>query len=90
VVCQTPAWFEPFLRVRYLPYRQQEADRAAALVMKKPDFDRAGRPVRGFSYWLGLLARLGGRGPRGALLRWGLVLSAWYLGLLGKLTDLRR
>jgi len=90
VVAQTPAWFEPFLRVRYMPYLQSEADRAAAIIMKKPDFDRAGRPVRGLAYWFGLFARLGGRGATGALLRWGLVLSAWYFGVLGKLTAVRR
>jgi len=39
----------------------------------KPNFDREGREVKGISYWLGFLFRLGGDGFKSALARWALV-----------------
>ncbi|SPN99539.1 probable Beta-apo-4'-carotenal oxygenase [Cephalotrichum gorgonifer] len=78
-VARNPGWADVLLKVRYMPYN-------FSLVESTPGrppytglaFDREGTPIRGVKYWLGLLARLGGKGPKGALTRWILVLATAF------------
>lgn len=82
-VAETPAWAEPLLRVRYMPFDLSRLRLLQRLTDKKPGFDRDGRVVRGLGYWASLLLRLGGKGAKGAFLRWTVVLIAHYLYMRG-------
>ena len=76
-VVNNPGWMDRFLRVRYFPYTAASMREFLWLTKSRPDFDRAGRPLRGLSYWLGFVLGLGhAGGAKGALLRWALVLAA--------------
>ena len=54
-MAKTPAWVEPFIRVRYIPYLEPELKRIQRLNSGKPDFDRSGKQLQGVSYWLGFV-----------------------------------
>jgi beta-apo-4'-carotenal oxygenase len=91
-IAEVPGWVEPLLRVRYMPYQWSELARLRRLTFSKPDFDRNGRITKGLGYWVGLVLSLGGRGAKGALMRWLLLCvvgyAAWYGGLLKKRSSL--
>ena len=77
-----------FLRVRYFPYTAASMREYEWLSRARPDFDRDGRPVRGLRYWLGLVLGLGrAGGPKGALLRWAVVLVSGYAAIAAGLVD---
>lgn len=78
-VSETPAWAEKLIAVRYMPYNMADLQLMGRLMEKKPDFDRNGKVVRGFGYWVSLVLGLGAEGTKGALLRWMVVLAAHYL-----------
>src|SRR6201999_3947812 len=69
-VCETPGWADKLLRVRYMPYDWAGLRRLRRFTNAKPNFDRSGQIVKGLGYWVGLVLTLGGRGAKGALLRW--------------------
>ncbi|KAL2016384.1 hypothetical protein VTK56DRAFT_3806 [Thermocarpiscus australiensis] len=77
-VAETPGWAEPLIRVRYMPFDWSQLRLLKWLTEKRPNFDRNGRVVRGVGYWTSLVLRLGGRGVKGAFLRWLLVAAAYY------------
>ncbi|KAL1835506.1 hypothetical protein VTK73DRAFT_5598 [Phialemonium thermophilum] len=82
-VAETPRWMEPLIRVRYMPYKWSELRRLRLLNGGgTPDFDRNGRVVRGFRYWVAFVLRLGAPGVKGALLRWLFLLAAGYVAAL--------
>lgn len=90
VVADVPSWMEPFLRVRYMPYKWGELKRFRLLTSDSPDFDREGRVIKGLGYWLKFVLTLGasgtggggGSGAKGAFLRWCVVLlAAGYAGV---------
>ncbi len=81
-VAQTPSWMEKFIRVRYMPYIWTELKRVQGLTGRKPNFDRSGAVVKGLGYWVSLLFRLGGKGIKGAFLRWLFVLVSGYATLV--------
>jgi beta-apo-4'-carotenal oxygenase len=84
-VAETPSWMERFIRVRYMPYEWKHLVFLRRLNggAGQPDFDRNGKVVhKGLFYWVGLLAGLGSRGVKGALIRWiVLLVSAWAVGV---------
>ena len=51
---------------------------------KKPNFDRNGAVVKGFGYWTFLILGLGGKGAKGALARWLVILAGYYAAELYK------
>lgn len=69
-IAQNPGWADVFFRVRYMPYSFKHLNRAPAPPRKNLGFDRNGEPIRGLGYWLGFVGRLGAAGPKGALMRW--------------------
>ncbi|KAK0615017.1 Aldehyde/histidinol dehydrogenase [Bombardia bombarda] len=73
-VATTPNWAESLIRVRYMPYQWKQLKFLTRMTAKKPNFDRNGAVVKGFGYWTGLLLGLGGKGVKGAFLRWLFVL----------------
>ncbi|KAI1179273.1 Aldehyde/histidinol dehydrogenase [Nemania sp. FL0916] len=78
-VVATPGWMDKLLRVRYQPHSPADLKRFLWINGQTPDFDRDGRPITGFSYWLWMLFGLGGPSAKGALLRWlTLVLAARF------------
>ncbi|PKS07507.1 hypothetical protein jhhlp_006111 [Lomentospora prolificans] len=88
-IAQTPGWADGLFRVRYMPYSFKKLNQMPRPPRKNLGFDRDGNPIRGLKYWLGFVVSLGADGPKGALLRWLLVVvSAVALtrkgGLLGQ------
>ncbi|TLS28152.1 hypothetical protein PpBr36_01911, partial [Pyricularia pennisetigena] len=77
-IAKTPGWMESLLRVRYMPYNMSELKKLAMLSSKRPNFDRQGREVRGLAYWSSLIFGMGAAGPKGAFVRWLIVLVAAY------------
>jgi beta-apo-4'-carotenal oxygenase len=78
-VAEPPAWMDKFMRVRYMPYDWSALAQMNWLTASKPDFDRDGKVVnKGLGYWLGFVFGLGGRGVKGAFLRWILVAAVGY------------
>jgi beta-apo-4'-carotenal oxygenase len=82
-VTETPNWVDKLLRVRYMPYSDSELKRFEWMNLKKPEFDREGKPIKGVGYWLWLVFGLGGPSAKGALIRWLVVLTGGYLALNG-------
>ena len=78
-VAETPNWMEKLLRVRYMPYDWKRLRFMQRVPGKKANFDRNGKVVRGLGYWVGFVVGLGGKGAKGALFRWLLVLAAYYV-----------
>ncbi|KAK4152113.1 Aldehyde/histidinol dehydrogenase [Chaetomidium leptoderma] len=78
-VSETPAWAEKLISVRYMPFDMSQLKLLNRLTIKKPDFDRSGKVVKGFGYWASLVFGLGGKSAKGALLRWAVVLVAHYV-----------
>lgn len=79
-IAETPAWAEGGLRIRYQPYDWSQLRFMQWLTKKKVNFDRDGRVTRGAGYWVKFLLGLGaGEGnKKGALLRWLVLVFAWY------------
>ncbi|KAK3350162.1 Aldehyde/histidinol dehydrogenase [Lasiosphaeria hispida] len=77
-VAETPSWADGLIRVRYMPYDWSRLRQLQRLTAKKPNFDRNGAIVKGFGYWTSLLLGLGGKGIKGAFLRWLFVLASGY------------
>ena len=80
-IAKVPAWADALLRVRYMPYEPKEL--AFFLKMApKPSFDRNGNTIKGVTYWLGMLFRLGGGSVKGGAFRWGLLFAVLsYMGV---------
>ncbi|GAB1316263.1 Hexadecenal dehydrogenase [Madurella fahalii] len=78
-IAETPSWAESLLRVRYMPYDLSRLKLLGRLMDKKPNFDRNGKVVKGLGYWVSMILTLGGKGAKGALMRWLAVLAAHYL-----------
>lgn len=57
-----------------MPYNFKKLNQMPRPPRKNLGFDREGNVVRGVSYWLGFITRLGANGAKGALLRWIVVL----------------
>ena len=51
-VTTTPSWIEGLLDVRYPPYSAVKLKKLRSVNDGKPKFDRQGREVRGWSWWL--------------------------------------
>ncbi|KAK3331915.1 Aldehyde/histidinol dehydrogenase [Cercophora scortea] len=83
-VAETPSWAERFLSVRYMPYNIKDLKFLQKMTAVKPNFDRRGAIVKGFGYWAALVFGLGGKGAKGALLRWLFVLASGYAFLVAK------
>ncbi|KAH8887753.1 aldehyde dehydrogenase [Thozetella sp. PMI_491] len=81
-VAETPNWMERFLRVRYMPYNIKELKLLQRLTHPSPNFDRNGAIVKGLGYWTGLVLGLGGKGLKGAFLRWVFVLVSGYTAMV--------
>ncbi|KAL2263802.1 hypothetical protein VTK26DRAFT_5094 [Humicola hyalothermophila] len=64
-VAETPGWAEALLRVRYMPFDLAKLRQLSRLQDKKPNFDRNGRAIRGFGYWMSMICGLGARGAKG-------------------------
>lgn len=86
-IAETPAWAESTLRVRYQPYDWSQLNMLKFLTERKPDFDREGRVVRGFGYWIKFLLGLGTAEKKGALLRWLALAVGWFYLTGGKRTS---
>lgn len=71
-VAMTPGWVEKLLEVRYPPYTGKLA-RFRMTSELRPNFDRQGNEICGVQYWFGFLFRLGGEGPKDALVRWAVI-----------------
>jgi len=84
VVAQTPTWADGLLRVRYMPFDWKRLNFYRKMTGKKPNFDRNGAVVKGFGYWTFLILGLGGKGAKGALARWLVVLAGYYAAELYK------
>lgn len=80
-VSETPNWMDGLLRVRYMPYDWAQLRQMSRMTGKKPDFDRSGAVVKGVGYWVSMLLRLGGKGVKGAFLRWLFVLASGYAAM---------
>ncbi|KAK0733271.1 Aldehyde/histidinol dehydrogenase [Lasiosphaeria miniovina] len=78
-IAETPSWADKILRVRYMPYDMSKMRLLARLTAPKPNFDRSGSIVRGFSYWVKLIFGLGASSAKGALFRWLLLLAVNYV-----------
>ncbi|KAK4239927.1 beta-apo-4'-carotenal oxygenase [Achaetomium macrosporum] len=78
-VCETPAWAEPLIAVRYMPFDMSKLRLLNRLTGPKANFDRNGKVVKGFGYWASFILGLGGKSAKGAFLRWLIVLAAHYL-----------
>ncbi|KAK4126719.1 aldehyde dehydrogenase [Parathielavia appendiculata] len=78
-VSETPAWAEKIIDVRYMPYNMAKLKLLNRFTAKKPNFDRNGKVIKGFGYWAKMVLCLGGKGAKGAFLRWLAVLLAHYL-----------
>ncbi|KXX75357.1 Beta-apo-4'-carotenal oxygenase [Madurella mycetomatis] len=78
-IAETPSWAESLLRVRYMPYDLSRLKLLGRLMDKKPNFDRNGKVIKGLGYWASMILTLGGKGAKGALMRWLVVLAAHYL-----------
>ncbi|KAK4191113.1 Aldehyde/histidinol dehydrogenase [Podospora australis] len=78
-IAETPGWADRLIRVRYMPYDWSQYKLLARLTEKKPNFDRSGKVVKGFGYWMALIFGLGGKNAKGAFLRWIVVAVAHYL-----------
>jgi beta-apo-4'-carotenal oxygenase len=74
-IAEAPKWSDALMRMRYMPYSFKRIEQSP---LRPPwsglSFDREGNPVRGLKYWFGFFAGLGASGPKGALLRWVIVL----------------
>lgn len=81
-VAETPGWADGLIRVRYMPYDWSQLRLLRRLTGQTPNFDRNGAVVKGFGYWTSFVLRLGGKGVKGALLRWLLVLASGYAVVL--------
>ncbi|PSR97620.1 fatty aldehyde dehydrogenase [Coniella lustricola] len=77
-IAETPAWAEGSLRVRYQPYDWSQLRLMRWLEKKKVNFDRDGRITHGASYWLKYLLGLGAANKKSAVLRWLVIVFAWY------------
>lgn len=66
-VTTTPGWMESLLDVRYPPYSTSKLNQLKMLTNAKPMFDRRGRPVGGWLWWI---LGLGGKTWTGAVARW--------------------
>ncbi|KAL2759062.1 hypothetical protein ACRALDRAFT_2100126 [Sodiomyces alcalophilus JCM 7366] len=78
-VATVPGWLDKLLRVRYMPYSPKELARLRRRGPSGPNFDRAGRPIRGLRYWLGLFIGLGAASFKGALFRWAIALAGLFV-----------
>lgn len=78
-IAETPTWAEKLIRVRYMPYNFGALEFFNRLTVKSPNFDRNGKVVKGFGYWVMLIFGLGGKSAKGAFLRWLVVLAAHYI-----------
>ncbi|KAK4665562.1 Hexadecenal dehydrogenase [Podospora pseudopauciseta] len=78
-IAETPGWAEKLIRVRYMPYDFKALAFLNRLTEKSPNFDRSGKVVKGFGYWIKFLFGLGGKSAKGAFLRWLVVLAAHYM-----------
>ncbi|KAF4970497.1 hypothetical protein FZEAL_10023 [Fusarium zealandicum] len=76
VIAQVPYWADFLLRVRYMPYSWPHMNRLKALSSSKPNFDRSGKQVKGFKYFLALFAGLGSKSSKSALMRWAVLVAA--------------
>ncbi|KAH8685662.1 Aldehyde/histidinol dehydrogenase [Tricladium varicosporioides] len=72
-VTTTPGWMEKLLDVRYPPFNAAKLKKFRSTSGLKPNFDREGREIKGFGYWVSFLGGLGGESAKGALMRWALV-----------------
>jgi beta-apo-4'-carotenal oxygenase len=77
-IAETPGWAEKLIAVRYMPFDIAKLRILNRLTVKSPNFDRSGKVVKGFGYWISMICGLGGRG-KGALMRWMFVVAAYYL-----------
>lgn len=59
------------LDVRYPPYAGK-IETFRKMSGLKPNFDRNGNEIKGFSYWLTFLGALGGPSFKSGLMRWAL------------------
>jgi beta-apo-4'-carotenal oxygenase len=78
-IAETPTWAEKLIRVRYMPYDFKALNLLNRLTGQKPNFDRSGKVVKGFGYWISLIFGLGGKSAKGAFLRWLVVALAAYI-----------
>lgn len=89
-VAVVPAWVDKLLRVRYMPYSPKELARLRRTSSPRCDFDRAGRPIRGLRYWLGLFVGLGSASFTGALFKWAVALVGLFVARQRGLLDMIR
>jgi len=78
-ISETPAWAEKLMTVRYMPFDMGKLRIMSKLTVKKPNFDRSGKVVKGMGYWASLVCGLGGKSAKGALVRWVVVFLAHYV-----------
>jgi beta-apo-4'-carotenal oxygenase len=72
----------PFLILIFSPgtlIQNPQLSKLRATSHLAPDFDRNGRTIHGFGYWLSFLVGLGGESVKGSLLRW-IILAAVVFG----------
>jgi len=80
IMANNPTWTDKLLRVRYMPFMNKHLQRLPGRPPRSGlGFDRQGNPIKGFGYWVGLLASLGAKKAGGTLLRWILVLVSAYV-----------
>ncbi|KAF4636342.1 hypothetical protein G7Y89_g1733 [Cudoniella acicularis] len=72
-VVTTPGWMEKLLDIRYPPFSAAKLKKFRSTSEIKPNFDREGKELRGFGYWVSFLGGLGGESVKGALMRWAIV-----------------
>ncbi|KAI0152883.1 aldehyde dehydrogenase [Xylariaceae sp. FL1272] len=77
-VVATPNWMDKLIRARYLPHSPSDYKSFVWLNSSKPDFDRDGKQITGLGYWIWMIFGLGDPSAKGALMRWGFVLSSGY------------
>jgi beta-apo-4'-carotenal oxygenase len=63
---------ESLISVRYPPYAGKLAQ-IRRLTEQKPNFDRQGKEIKGFGYWLSFVFGLGANSLKGAIARWVVV-----------------
>jgi beta-apo-4'-carotenal oxygenase len=78
-VTTTPGWMEKLIDIRYPPYAGKLV-KFRKMSELKPDFDRDGKLVKGFGYWMSLVLGLGGEGLKRGLMRWA-VLALFAMGV---------
>ncbi|KAK4214641.1 Aldehyde/histidinol dehydrogenase [Rhypophila decipiens] len=78
VLAETPYWADFLLRIRYMPFDWKRFNTFRKMTTQKPDFDRNGVVTKGLGYWVSLVLGLGGKGLKGALARWFVVLAGYY------------